>query len=270
MKVYTNRGQKVYTKIMRRINKKMAIGMVVIGMAAFVLGMVVAPRKSGAPIKAGNVNTDVVRIVAARDTANPLYAITMEYPQFDEASDAFNGEISAWANGSMDDFKKNAADNWKAEQDTAPAGQPKETYPASPFTFAITWESKQINTRAISIIVRLDSFEGGAHGRQELKTFNYDVVHGRDISLADLFPGNASYLGMVARYAHDRLMEDLASSNDGGDALANMISDGTAPTEENFTNFMFNDDVIDIYFPKYQVAPGVYGEQHVLMPRKGI
>lgn len=257
--------------IMGVMNKKMAIGMATIGIGAFLLGVIVAPQKLNAPVATETQNTNSMRIVAVRDNTNQLYTIAIEYPQFDGASDAFNREISGWVDAMLSDFKKNSEDNWKGRQDTAPPGQKKEQFPSSPFTFAITWESKQINPSAISIIVRMDSYDGGANGRQELKTFNYDGVNKKDVSLADLFPKNAGYLGKVSKYAHDRLVEDLASSGDGsGDILGSMISDGTAPTEGNFSNFMFNDDVIDFYFPKYQVAPGVYGEQHIIMPRKGI
>ncbi len=258
----------VYNSIM---NKKVAIGAVAIGIALFLLGMVVAPTKLSAPVKTDSPNANIVRIVAVHDDTRPLYSIAMEYPQFDAANDSFNREISEWANKELSDFKQNAQDNWKGRQDTLPPGQPKMDFPETPFTFSITWEPKQINSANISIIVRMDSFEGGAHGNSELKTFNYDVVRKRDVTLGDLFPGNAAYLDKVSKYAHDQLVQDLASSAaEGADTLESMISDGTAPTAENFSNFMFNGDVIDLYFPKYQVAPGVYGEQHVTMPRKGI
>lgn len=257
--------------IIGHMNKKMVMVAVATGVVAFVLGMVVSPKGSNVPAEAPAKKTNSVRIVSVRDNTNPLYTIAMEYPQFDMASDAFNGEIADWVNSELSDFKKNSADNWKGRQDTTPPGQKKEAYPSSPFTFAITWEAKQINENFISVIVRMDSYEGGAHGRQELKTFNYDVAGEKDVTLADLFPGNAGYLGKVSTYARERLIEDPTLSADGGgDIVANMISEGTAPTAENFSNFMFNDDVIDIYFPKYQVAPGVYGEQHVIMARRGI
>lgn len=245
--------------------------MVAVGVVTFVLGMIVSPKGVGAPAEIADKKTNSVHIVSVRDKTNPLYVITMEYPQFDMANDTFNAKIAEWVNSELSDFKKNSADNWKGRQDTTPPGQSKEAYPSTPFTFAITWEPEQINPNFISVIIRMDSYEGGANGRQELKTFNYDVTGKRDMTLADLFPGDRGYLGKVSKYAHDRLTEDPTLSADGGgDIVANMISDGTAPTVENFGNFVFNDDVIDIYFPKYQVAPGVYGEQHVLMPRKGI
>lgn len=245
--------------------------MAAIGVAAFLLGMVVAPKQLSAPVKTENQNINSMHIVAVRDGADPLYSIAMEYPQFDAASDTFNREIADWANGELANFKKDARDNWKARQDTTPPGQPKQDFPQTPFTFSITWQPKQINGSTISIIARMDSYEGGAHGVSELKTFNYDIAQKKDVALADLFPGNTAYLDKVSKYARDRLVEDLATSaGDGQDILMGMINDGTAPTVENFANFMFNEDVIDLYFPKYQVAPGVYGEQHVIMPRKGI
>ena len=36
---------------------------------------------------------------------------------------------------------------------------------------------------------------------------------------------------------------------------------------ENFSNFTFTDNSITVYFPKYAVAPGSFGEQEISIPR---
>ena len=252
------------------MDKKMIALVTAAIMVAFVLGIIVAPSRSGTTTPAATTSdgSTAVTIVAIHDGSNRLYRIDAEYPQFKGASDAFNRSIAKYVTDGIAEFKANAEENWKARQDTMPAGQPKEEFPTTPFTYSATWGQKQINGRYYSIIVRIDSYEGGANGRQELQTFNYDVTKKKKITLGDLFPNDAMYLGKLAKYAYDRLSEDLASAS-GGHVEFDMLSQGTAPIRDNFENFMFNDDVIDLYFPKYQVAPGVFGEQHVIVPRKG-
>ena len=54
--------------------------------------------------------------------------------------------------------------------------------------------------------------------------------------------------------------EELASDMD-------WVESGTAPTPENFDNFLFRDDAtVLIMFDKYQVAAGVQGVVEVVLP----
>jgi hypothetical protein len=46
--------------------------------------------------------------------------------------------------------------------------------------------------------------------------------------------------------------------------------EGTAPTAENYQNFTFTENILTIYFPKYSVAAGAFGELHVDIPRSEI
>lgn len=252
------------------MDKKIIIAMGGIFIGAFALGMVVAPQGMVAPVQSPAVDTGMISatIDATHEDVDRFYRIDVEYPQFDRGLDVLNGEIASYVNDSLAEFKTIAKENWKTRQDTMPAGQTKGEYPETPFTFFVTWMPKQINGRYISIIVRVDSYEGGAHGRQELRTFNYDVMNKKTIELADLFPGDRGYLGKVAKFAYDRLIEDLTIASEGHVDLS-MIAEGTAPTGNNFKNFTFNEYAIELHFPKYQVAPGVFGEQRVMMPRKG-
>lgn len=252
------------------MDKRMMLILGGVGVGALMIGMAIAPQRMKAPeqpvVDSGMM---ALEIVATHDATNRLYRIDAEYPQFEGVPDSINKPIELYVSEELAEFKTVAEENWKAQQETTPAGQARVEYPATPFTFMATWEPKQINKKYISMIVRIDAYEGGANARRELRTFNYDVEQGREIALADLFPGDRSYLGKVAKYAYDRLSEDLKiASGDGVDL--NMIAEGTAPTRENFKNFVFDEYVIDLYFPKYQVAPGVFGEQHVVVPRQGV
>ena len=143
------------------------------------------------------------------------------------------------------------------------------TLPAQSFYFSSSWEPRQINDRYISVIVRIDYFDGGANGTSLLKTFNYDVANGRMLSLTDLFPGVTDSLQQISKLAIEQLTSSAQSAS-GGNASIDMINTGAAPTADNYANFMFSDDVVTIYFPKYQAGPGYFGEQNVSIVRSDI
>lgn len=205
-----------------------------------------------------------MRVTAIHDRSDSLYTLSIEYPTFD-GFPALSAEVSSYVNQALAEFKSTAPHNWAARIATAPPGSPRPAID-HPFTFQASWEPAQINHRAISFIVRLYWFSGGAHGDDQLRTFNYDPAVRKDISLADLFPKDRNYLETVARAARTSLTESLQDRS-GDHAPAEMIEHGTEPTAENFNNFTFNDDSITLYFQKYQVAPGYFGPQSVMLPR---
>jgi hypothetical protein len=210
-----------------------------------------------------------VSVVSIRDTtSSQLYKVTGEYPQFENASGSFNGAIADFVNSNLTQFKSDSVANQQAREATMPAGQ-KDTLPPQSFYFTSNWQPEQINSNYTSIIVRLDYFNGGANDTQLLKTFNYNVTTGKMMTLVDLFPGVPTYLQQVSQLA---IQELTSSENDAsnGNAVGSMIQQGAAPTASNYANFMFNDDVATIYFPKYQVAPGDFGEQTVTIVRSTI
>ena len=208
-------------------------------------------------------------IVSIRDTSSSqAYRITGEYPQFRNVSSSFNAAIANYVTSNLAQFKTDSVANLQARIATMPSGT-KNTLPAQAFTFASSWTPEQINDQYISIVVRLDYFNGGANGAQLLKTFNYNVTTGTVMTLADVFPNVPTYLQQISQLAVQELTN---SENDasGGYAATDMIRQGAAPTADNYANFIFNDDVVTIYFPKYQVAPGSFGEQQVSIVRSTI
>ena len=248
---------------------------VIIMAVAFFLGMRFSAGENGngktpesrSSASAGGGDTLPMSVTAVRDSSNPLYRITLEYPEFPSAPDVFNASLRDVVNSKLAQFKQDTEDNWKARQDTTPAGSPKPELPnPTPYFFNVSWQPKQLNPHYISFLVRFSSFIGGANERQELAAFNYDLTARRDIALADLFPGQADYLASISKYARQQLADALNTSSN-GQVASDMLNEGTAPTVENFQNFIFDDDVIEFYFPKYQVAPGVFGEQHVVFLR---
>ncbi|MGC9610694.1 MAG: DUF3298 domain-containing protein [Minisyncoccia bacterium] len=204
----------------------------------------------------------VLRVsVAAVKENTKLYAVDAEYPQFDGVSDSFNKSIADFAESNISDFKSASAENWQARQDTLPPDEPKQEFPDKPFDFILNWDLEQLSGNYISFIARFEEYVGGANEIQNLKTFNYDLKNNKEIALADLFLNTPDYLNKISDIVRSDLISELNAASE-GHTPTEMINQGTEPTLENFSNFVFNDQTITFYFPKYQVAPGVFGEQN--------
>jgi hypothetical protein len=221
-------------------------------------------RKAIAPTNGVQVN--VVSIADA--SSSQIYKVEGEYPQFASASSSMNAAIADFITTNLSQFKTSSQENWQARTDTVPTGT-VDTLPAQSFSFSSSWEPQQINDHYISVIVRVDYYNGGANGTQLLKTFNYDVANGRMLSITDLFPGVTSSLQQISKLAIDQLTSS-AQGTSGSNAPIDMINTGAAPTAENYANFTFNNDTVTVYFPKYQAGPGYFGEQKVSFVRSAI
>ena len=114
--------------------------------------------------------------------------------------------------------------------------------------------------------MRYDMYTGGSGGLQDLKTFNYDISNNKPVVIADLLGNRSDYL----QYLSDTAREQLRQSQTEGSSWytpGEMLTSGTEPVLENFSNFTFTDNSITVYFPKYAVAPGSFGEQEISIPR---
>jgi hypothetical protein len=210
-----------------------------------------------------------VNVISIKDaSSSQIYKIEGEYPQFVNVSSSMNAAITDFVDTNLSQFKTSSQENWQARLDTMPTGT-VNTLPAQSFYFSSSWEPEQINNRYVSVIVRIDYFNGGANGTQLLKTFNYDVATGHMLSLTDLFPGVTNALQQISKLAADQLTNS-AQDTTNGKAPIDMIKAGTEPTADNYANFTFNDDVVTVYFPKYQAGPGYFGEQNVGITRSVI
>lgn len=183
-----------------------------------------------------------------------LYKITVEFPTFDD--ETLNDEIQGDVNKKISDFKKESSNNWnerRQNDETAPG------FPESPFILNISWVSQQMNNKYVSFKLSMDYYTGGANFAQEIKTYNFDIQNKKRIDLSELFDNKNDYLNTVSDYVKKDLKDQ---------GLTDMFEEGVTPKAENFKNFTFNDNTITFYFPKYQVVPGAYGGQKVVMGRK--
>jgi hypothetical protein len=202
--------------------------------------------------------------VMSLDQAGKKYTVSGEYPLFSSDVPPLNDAIEKTVNDSTGEFIKTAGANWDERMANA---QSEEEKPKDPFQYDMTWAPDQINARYVSVVLRSQAYEGGANMVDNVFTFNYDVAQKKFVTLGDLYPNEKDALTFVSNYAKDDLLNQYNSEIVKGEFPKDMILEGTKPTEDNFSRFTFNDIFVTFYFPKYQVAPGVYGEQKVEIPR---
>lgn len=227
--------------------------------------------------RSGNVTTSSVSvapngsiviplsIVSMYDNASTSPQINVEYPQFSTLSESANSDIASATISRLNDFKSEVKNTMAGR---AAAG-PDAVIATSSYTFLATWQPTQINDRYVSFIERYDSYSGGANENQDLQTFNYNVASGTPVTLQDLFPNVENLLQPISILVRQELHDSLSAASPGYNP-DQMLNQGTAPTADDFANFTFTDDTITFYFPKYAVAPGAFGEQHVTLPRSDI
>ncbi|TET63803.1 DUF3298/DUF4163 domain-containing protein [Candidatus Aerophobetes bacterium] len=200
-----------------------------------------------------------VNIESIRESDSFFY-VQAEYPEFLAVSDDFSHEIAALISDKISGFKKESVDNWKARLDTVPAGKPVPENPERPFPFIASWESAQLNNQYLSLVIKIYYFSGGAHGSEEIHTFNYDMLQKKKIGIEDFLDSSQEALERISKISAEDITSQLKSTGwKEDDTLKEMINQGTAPTFENFKNFNFDPQGLTIYFGKYQVAPGAVG-----------
>lgn len=203
-------------------------------------------------------------VIMSLNQTGKKYAVSGEYPLFSNDVAPLNDAIKKTVNDSVTEFVKTASTNWDQRMANA---QSEAEKPKDPFQYLMSWTPEQINTRYVSVVLRSQAYVGGANMVDTIFTFNYDVTRKAFITLGDLYPNEKDPLTLISSYAKDDLTSQFKDDIAKGQFPTDMITEGTKPTEENFSRFTFTDTFVTFYFPKYQVAPGAYGEQKVVVPR---
>lgn len=246
-------------------NKQIAttiIGLAIL--AGFIIGGVLLKEKRDreAALESDRSQTvtaisEIELVVKTIKEYNQYYAVTAEYPQFKGVAPIFNQTIERVVLDAIASHKTESENNQKymIAIDVAEGREPRVP---EQFELYVQYEQDQMNARYISFVMRIGGYAGGAHGYQNIITFNYDVPNQTIMSLADLFPNDSEYLTTLSQYAREQLRATLGDYTN-----ETFIMDGTNPTVENFKNFTFDENTITLYFPQYQVAPYAAGEQQV-------
>jgi hypothetical protein len=204
-------------------------------------------------------NGGVKMSVVSASQSDNFYNIQAEYPQFDDADPAFNQKIADLVKGQIENFKKEAKDNFDARNATMPEGEPILQEPEQPFDFIATWTQDRSGASYLSFVFDIYYFSGGAHGIDQIFAFNYDLENKKEITISD-FLGSAESLDKLSKMAQDQVASQLQSNGmEMDDSMAQMVREGTRSTSENYRNFTFGSDKLTLYFEQYQAAPGAAG-----------
>lgn len=208
-------------------------------------------------------STNAVSVsISSINQQDNFFNIKVEYPQFKfNGSTNLNKEISDLVNNKISQFKKDSQDNWTARRATATPDNPVPENPEAPFDFIVTWTPTQLNNNYLSFYIDIYYFTGGAHGASEIDAFNYDIAKKKEITISDFLNNSPDALQKLSVLTAQNVNSQLTSTEmQINDSLQQMITDGTAPTLDNYKNFNFNYNSLLIYFQQYQVAPGSSGQ----------
>lgn len=202
-----------------------------------------------------------------------LFGVGGSYPQFSQADASFNKKIADTVTAGVSDFKTSVNADYQARLATGGDVFQKEFAEGGMYTYEIKTDIVQSNDWAISTVIHISGFSGGAHSFQNVITFNYAVKKQKEMSVTDFSASLADLSEFVRTSLEEKFKKD--GTFDGNVRL--MLQEGTDPKKpENFQNFTFitegnvedgsAEDTVTFYFPPYQVAPYVYGEQIVVAP----
>lgn len=194
------------------------------------------------------------------DNTEP-FKIKVVYPQIKRQGD-LNKRIKALIENEINSFKEIAMTNDQAIKELSP--DEYEKYKRE-YDLNINYDKGQIDKKIISIVLVINTFEGGANGAGYYIPVNYNLETKTDVSLASLFPEQPDYLKKISDFSIKELTKQITDKF--GSIEGTWIEDGAGPDEENFSNFLVNNDSIVFYFAKYQIAYGAAGSFKVIMPR---
>lgn len=256
---------------------------IVLAVLLFLFGRSVKDNIASAPavkpIETGQlVNMSLVTEVPLK-TESKYVTVSGAYPVFNNVDSSFNDKIRNNIAIAQAEFENNSKENWQSRIATKSPGEKINEFPENgDLYFNVKTDYIQLNTKNISILIHIEAFAGGAHGYENLYSYNYDVLNKKELFLKDFFPNDTNYLKTVSDFARSNLLEqftdnikraDFTNDKDWNDAIKNidktMLEDGTKPLLDNFSIFTYVPGTLTLYFNQYQVAPYVYGSQKVKM-----
>lgn len=244
--------------------------LVIVGLLIVILvgGATITHQRGGLPQQQIPQATEVPVLTeqSVQEETN-LYVIDVKYPQYSSVSAEFNEKIKQAAIGYIDEFKAAATSDRQARLDTASTPEERADIINNlwKYGYGVQYTAVQTNDRYISLIMRQNGFEGGAHGYDIIRTYNYDVQNQKELTLSDMFPNDPNYLQTLSQTSRQQLRAKLEDGYS-----VDMAEDGTQPKPENFESFTFTNpslnsgnSTITIYFQQYQVGPYAIGQQTI-------
>ncbi|GMO12431.1 MAG: DUF3298 and DUF4163 domain-containing protein [Treponemataceae bacterium] len=136
---------------------------------------------------------------------------------------------------------------------------------AKDYSYDLAWRVGRHDTEYVSILTDAQWYVGGAHGEQELKTFNWKVSAQRNVTFNELLDlAGFSDIYELSKYVRKELTLKMDSTDK---SWKQMIEEGASPNESNFRTAFIERNGVTFYFQRYQVAPGYAGIQSVKIHR---
>jgi hypothetical protein len=185
--------------------------------------------------------------------SGPIYTIAAQIPQLQGANDPrvaqFNLMMNLLVQNEVNRFREDILAN----------------QPVTPFVAGSSLDIKYelIAQRGEIWSIKFNVYfymDGAAHPNSYSMTVNYDLEHGRDLRMFELFSPGADYLKVIADYCKAEL-----SARDVGFTDPTFLS-GADALEENYQRWNLSNEGLLVTFDVYQVAPYAAGPQTVLIP----
>lgn len=209
-------------------------------MRTFVYSIVFVLTLASVPLAAEPLPPSVASVIAINEDTFTA-EIKAAYPAVLDAR--INRTIRTWVQNSLHEFKTTIAENsfnpghWK-------------------YMLDIGTSLSGIPGAVLSVKFQVMYFTGGAHPNHFVTCFNFDQESGKDMLLKELFIDLPAALETIAQAARDQIRPALGDHVD-----EQWFMDGTAPTAENYRHFTLSPKGMTFYFPPYQMAAYVYGQQ---------
>lgn len=160
-----------------------------------------------------------------------------------------DADLAQWAENTVQGFEQ----DYGQEQG--------ETAEAPAYSLHITYEISRPSDKAASVVFKVESYTGGAHGALDIIVRSYDLQTGLPLLPPYLFEDVETALNLMSTYSYDALSQKL-----GPNRAEDMLRSGTTPDADNFAALALQPGGVRIYFQPYQVGPWVIGPQTVDMP----
>ena len=140
------------------------------------------------------------------------------------------------------------------------AHDPKDTF-TKQYSLDIGYDVVRNDEQMFVVVFGIDTYTGGAHPNHDVETFDYLLPDGALVYLPEI----VGHDGIA--HVSDLAIADLERQNEESQfSDTEWIARGAGPSEANFAAFAWLPDRLHLYFPPYQVAAYVAGQQDVDIP----
>lgn len=153
-----------------------------------------------------------------------------------------NNQISNTVIDFKDEIKK-ASEDYKQTYEKDPN---KNEYVKYQYEAVSDYKIEYNKNNILSVPVIMYEFTGGAHGLTNIKSFNYDLLTGKQIQLKDLFKANSNYKDAINKHISEEVEKNPSYYFAGEDGFKGIRED---------QSFYITNEGIVIYFSLYDIAP---------------